>query len=260
MLSITSQREKSNNFDLALKFRPDFCATLIRIKSQGGKLMGKNAGGSITDYDKFYLRNGEDNQSFGGDPSNELRKLILLKPGKGKAIDLGCGDGRNSLYLAREGYDVTALDSSAAAIDKLKTKLDRMRIGNRVKPIHEDIVRYNFSKDHYNLAVAITLFDHLEKDDIESIFRKTVESLTENGILLAKVHTIDDPGANGDHEHASELAYMIKHYFRRNELYDLASRYLHVLDYREISEEDRTHGKPHLHSFAIVKARKEGIS
>lgn len=222
-------------------------------------MISKNAGGSITEYDEFYLRDGEDNPSFGGNPSNELRKLILLKPGKGKAIDLGCGDGRNSLYLAKEGYVVTALDISGAAIDKLKSKLDSMKRGNRIEPIREDIVRFTFPGNQYNLAVAITLLDHLEKDEIESIFRKTVDSLTNGGILLAKVHTIDDPGANGGNEQASELAYMIKHYFRRNELYDLTSRYLHVLDYEEISEEDRTHGKTHRHSFAIVTARKDGM-
>lgn len=214
---------------------------------------------NIKEYDKFYLRDGIGKYSFGDKPSNEIRRLILLKPKKGKAIDLGCGDGRNSLFLAREGYEVTAIDNSAAAIDKLKSRLANIKIGNRVKPIHDNVAEYEFHRNYYDLVVAITLFDHLEPEDIEPVFRKSVEGMSPGGIILAKVHTVDDPGATGDTEHASELAYMIKHYFHRNELYELASRYLHILDYREVAEEDHTHGKPHRHRFAIVKARKDGI-
>jgi len=208
-------------------------------------------------YDKFYSRDGMDNSSFGSEPSKELRKLILMKFGKGRALDLGCGDGRNTLYLALQGYNVTAVDSSSSAIDKLKGKIGKIKIGDRIKPICQDVRDYDFPDKKFNLAVAITLFDHLPEDDIERIFKNTVESMADRAVLLAKVHTIDDPGANGDTEHASELANMVQHYFRRSEFYNLASKYLQVLDYKEVSEVDNTHGKPHRHCFAILKGRKE---
>ena len=40
----------------------------------------------------------------------------------GRAIDLGCGEGDNAIFLAQHGFQVTAVDFSPAAIDKAKAK------------------------------------------------------------------------------------------------------------------------------------------
>ncbi|MGB8391392.1 class I SAM-dependent methyltransferase [Mycobacterium sp.] len=40
----------------------------------------------------------------------------------GRALDLGCGAGRNTLYLARQGWDVTGIDMISRAIDKARSK------------------------------------------------------------------------------------------------------------------------------------------
>lgn len=53
------------------------------------------------------------------DPDNELVKNInYLK--KGTVLDLACGDGRNSLYLLKEGFEVTGVDFSFEALERLK--------------------------------------------------------------------------------------------------------------------------------------------
>ena len=52
-----------------------------------------------------------------GRPSTELVKLIRFgKVPVGKALELGCGRGTNALYLAEQGFDVTATDISPTAI------------------------------------------------------------------------------------------------------------------------------------------------
>ncbi|HEX7399851.1 MAG TPA: methyltransferase domain-containing protein, partial [Candidatus Limnocylindrales bacterium] len=45
-----------------------------------------------------------------------LDEIGALSPGR--AIDLGAGDGRNAIWLARRGWDVTAVDFSQVAIDR----------------------------------------------------------------------------------------------------------------------------------------------
>ena len=49
--------------------------------------------------------------------SDVLHAASLIKPGK--TLDLGCGNGRNSLYLAANGYDVTAWDKNPMSIQNL---------------------------------------------------------------------------------------------------------------------------------------------
>ena len=58
-----------------------------------------------------------------GQARSELVQLVEtgdLQPGR--AIDLGCGEGDNAIFLAQHGFQVTAVDFSAAAIDKAKAR------------------------------------------------------------------------------------------------------------------------------------------
>ena len=49
---------------------------------------------------------------------SSLKFVRTLKPGK--ALDLACGTGRHALWLAREGWSVTAVDGSSAAVGILE--------------------------------------------------------------------------------------------------------------------------------------------
>jgi SAM-dependent methyltransferase len=80
---------------------------------------------SQSDKDKWNLRYREGAYSQRTHPSALLRQwLPRLEIGSGdpRALDIGCGAGRNSLYLARLGWSVAALDISQVALDRLAVK------------------------------------------------------------------------------------------------------------------------------------------
>ena len=60
-------------------------------------------------------------QPFPDAPAAWLVGHHELLTGGGRALDVACGDGRNALYLARQGYAVDAIDASDVAIDALRT-------------------------------------------------------------------------------------------------------------------------------------------
>ncbi|WP_229693951.1 class I SAM-dependent methyltransferase [Lentzea pudingi] len=68
-------------------------------------------------WDRFYADRSHEVPFFVAKPDENLVSLVergLLPPGR--ALDVGCGPGRNALFLARNGFQVDAVDLSATAI------------------------------------------------------------------------------------------------------------------------------------------------
>ncbi|MEC2393697.1 SAM-dependent methyltransferase [Bacillus thuringiensis serovar shandongiensis] len=74
-------------------------------------------------WNEFYANREKDVPFFENVPDENLVSYIQKKSiSKGKVLELGCGPGRNAIYLANEGFDVTAVDLSAEGIQWAKEK------------------------------------------------------------------------------------------------------------------------------------------
>jgi tellurite methyltransferase len=90
-------------------------------------------------YDEVYRR---EDYYWGVRPSAMCDRVIaLLPPGRPvRLIDLGCGEGRNAVYFARQGYEVVGMDLSQPGLDK--TRRLAAETGVQVVTVHADIVHY----------------------------------------------------------------------------------------------------------------------
>jgi len=73
------------------------------------------------DWDQRYVQS--DTPWDSGVPSEQLKSLLIegkVKPCR--ALELGCGTGTNAIYLAQQGFDVTAVDLSSAALEHAREK------------------------------------------------------------------------------------------------------------------------------------------
>jgi cyclopropane fatty-acyl-phospholipid synthase-like methyltransferase len=204
-------------------------------------------------FDSFYQK---DQLSFGDNPTREIVQFVDSTKAVGFALDIGSGDGRNALFLARSGFYVTALDFSKVGSEKLARFSQQKGLGEKVHAICIDARQWEYPAAAFDLVIAVTLFDHLRAQDIMPLFDKVCRSLKKGGALFIKVHTIDDPGYRETNRPASELAPMIHHYFEHNELLRMPGDGFRILLYEERTEEDRTHGQIHSHGFAQVLALK----
>jgi SAM-dependent methyltransferase len=118
---------------------------------------------------------------YGKAPTEFLRaKIKALK--KGKALVLAMGEGRNAVYLAGNGFDVTGVDISEVAIEKCK-KLAEAR-NTTVNTVVADLTNYDMGKAQYNLVTNFYYYD-------PSIFPQVIEALKPGGMFILEQFSVD---------------------------------------------------------------------
>lgn len=114
-------------------------------------------------------------------PQPEIVKLVKNnKIPKGLVLDIGCGLGDNSIFLAKNGFSVTCMDIAHLAIDKGKVKANKQKI--KVDFRVGDVLKLDqyFDQGYFNAIVDSGLF-HTLSDDERPIFAKQVRWVLADG-------------------------------------------------------------------------------
>lgn len=202
-------------------------------------------------FDEFYsVSHTYFSQEHSGGMEECLKKYNVMPC---KAIDIGAGEGRNSLYLASVGFDVCAIEPSAVGAKKIAQLAQEIGVCIDVK--NTDIVTATKDLSDIGFAVALTSLEHMEYDYLCNAVQEIKRVLKIGGYIYAMVFTEDDPGYKKDVKNASECSLFIKHYFKKNELKQMFSDF-DILEYSEYLKEDDTHGPIHYHGKAKLFARK----
>lgn len=109
------------------------------------------------------------------DMGDMLDKFIAFLPEGGEVLDLGCGSGRDSLYLIERGFGVTAVDGSGELCE-----LASIHIG-------QDVLQMQFSELDFDEVFdgiwACASLLHTTPDEFEEIFGKVIKCLKPGGVL-----------------------------------------------------------------------------
>lgn len=119
---------------------------------------------------------------WGAEPNRFLPPLVADLP-TGAALDLACGEGRNAIWLARRGWDVTAVDFSARAIEKATT----LAGDTDVDWVVCDVT--GFVPDRaYDLVLIFYL--HLPEPAMAATFEHAIAALAPGGTLFGVGHAL----------------------------------------------------------------------
>lgn len=81
----------------------------------------------------WHIHKGLPRQAPGSDASTRrLLELAKLPRTNMSIIDIGCGPGRSALVLAKNGFSVTAIDTSSLLLDELRSSVDAEELGNSI--------------------------------------------------------------------------------------------------------------------------------
>ena len=120
-----------------------------------------------------------------GDQPNDFLAARFAEIPPGPVLDLGCGEGRNAVFLAEQGYDVTAVDQSAAGLQKAE-RLAAQR-GVEITTVQADLGQFTLQPNHW--AGVVSVFCHLPPELRRSLYTSVVQGLRPGGVLLLEAYT-----------------------------------------------------------------------
>lgn len=157
---------------------------------------------------------------FGKEPCLSIRNHFqILK--KGRTLDVAMGEGRNAIFLAKNGFQVEGIDASSRAVEKAKAFASAERVTLEAKTQNLDFFLMPLMK--YD-SVVMTYFRPMPR-----FFSEIRRGLVHGGTFVLEAHTIDQM------RNAPNPNVEIADCYKPNEVLGLLKEF-QVLYYREIPE------------------------
>ncbi len=185
---------------------------------------GESADEDRSFWDAFYQQK---DHAFGKEAVGFLKEHLAKIP-RGKAFVPAMGEGRNAIYIAKNGFDVTGNDISDVAIDKAKVTARKLNLKLKASVI--DLKEYPFTENQFDFIFVSLFYDR-------SVIAGLKKSLKKGGYIMfyEEVH-------NGDPKKAPGMFWV-----KSNELPELFKDF-QIITYKEYQD----HGK----SVAAILAKK----
>jgi SAM-dependent methyltransferase len=119
--------------------------------------------------------------------SEEPNRLLVAEVGglePGRALDLACGEGRNAIWLARLGWDVTGVDFSPVAIAKARARAERDAVDAEF--VCSDLLEYTPVPGSFDLVLL--LYVHLPRAELRVVLARAQDALADRGTILVLGH------------------------------------------------------------------------
>jgi 2-polyprenyl-3-methyl-5-hydroxy-6-metoxy-1,4-benzoquinol methylase len=115
---------------------------------------------------------------FSAAPNAFLARTVTgLKPGR--ALDVAMGQGRNSIFLAKQGWDVTGYDIANTGLEAARSTAEKA--GVRINAVHATHDEFEFGHDQWDLIVMTYTLADMEN---AAFLRRVKDSLKPGGILV----------------------------------------------------------------------------
>lgn len=124
--------------------------------------------------------------AYGTTPNGFLVENFNHIP-KGRVLSLAEGEGRNAVFLAKQGYSVTAVDTSLVGLNKARKLAEEN--GVVVEFIHADLADYDLGENKWDGIVSI--FIPLPSSLRKELYKKVIAGLKQNGVFLLEAYTPD---------------------------------------------------------------------
>lgn len=112
-------------------------------------------------------------------PFNKFLADSITDKQPGKALDIAMGQGRNSLFLAALGWQVTGFDISEVGVKQARIEAEKR--GYKIDARVADVDKFDYGKERWDLVIGMYMHEYLNRNAA-----KVVASLKPGGILMVE--------------------------------------------------------------------------
>lgn len=123
-----------------------------------------------------------------GETANEfIQKMSDLIPDHAKVGCFAEGEGRNAVYLAKKGHDVTSYDQSEVGLEKTKRLAEKNNV--QVQTVEMDLTKEKAEENQFDAAIMV--FGHVPKADQQFLIQNMLDSVKSGGYVIFEVYSED---------------------------------------------------------------------
>ena len=121
----------------------------------------------------------------------------------GTALDAGCGEGADAIWLASRGWRVTAVDIAPTALRRARDQAETLgvEVTSRIDWVQADLTSWTPAENHFDLVSAQYVHAAASR---EALFRRLAASVAPGGTLLIVGHAPSDQQTTSSHASAPE--------------------------------------------------------
>ena len=198
-----------------------------------------------TNYEKWYEG---DEYYWGLEPGDFLFELINLCPPaeNKKVLDIGCGEGKDAVFMAEKGYDVTAFDLTENGIRKTISLAHKR--GVKVNAYVDDINTFE-TDEQFDIIFSTGTVQYIFDENKEAFFKKLEKITKPNGIVFINVFV------------EKSFLELPPDWDKEEKMWKSGELFTYFSDWKfekidEVIFEDNSGGIPHYHCMDTIICRK----
>lgn len=135
-------------------------------------------------WNEYYKKNIAPNE-----PSKFAKDILkYLHPGK-KLIELGCGNGRDAIFLSNNNINVVAIDQSESSINNLKYNISN----NNINFVVDDFIETKLlEKESFDYVYSRFTLHSISEEQEDKLINRVYNALKKEGLLVIEVRSIKD--------------------------------------------------------------------
>ncbi|MEK6590314.1 MAG: class I SAM-dependent methyltransferase [Nitrospinota bacterium] len=189
---------------------------------------------------KFFeeaYKTGEHGWPTEGPSRSVVRFLKYIKRGmpRGKVLDIGCGEGRHTIFFAENGFDAYGIDMEPLAIGRANKFARAKGVKRHTHFIVADALNLPFLKSNFNIAIDYGCLHHIKKSDWKTYIENIKMILKEDAFFILSVFTTKFKHYEGDKRKRKWIIHKnhYDHFFTKGDLKQLFRKPFKVLKIEE---------------------------